>query len=293
MVEEKMSIDLIMNGLQQGSILAIIAYGIMIPFRFLDFADLTADGAYPLGGAICAFCISNGIHSLVAIPCSMICAGIMGICTALINLKFRVNSMLAGIILSTMAYSVNLRIMGKPNIALFDCGGLFDANISINMLIITTLLAVCMIPFAIFLRTNFGLRFRAVGLNPNFAKQQGISIEKYTIFGLFVAGSMFGLAGSLIVQLQNYMDVGIGVGILIHGLASLMIGEAMIGNASLNRQLLAPLLGALVYQQVQGTALSLGLAPSDLKFFTGTIVLLVIAFQKGGENASVTKNRIL
>jgi putative ABC transport system permease protein len=275
-----MTVDLVVNGLQQGLILAIIAYGIMIPFRFLDFADLTADGAYPLGGAICAVCMSSGIHPIVAIPCSMICTGMMGVCTALIHLKFRVNSMLAGIILSTMAYSVNLRIMGKPNIALFECGGLFDAHIGSNMLTIILLLAACVIPFALFLRTDFGLRFRAVGLNPNLAKQQGISIEKYTIFGLFMAGVLFGLSGSLIVQLQNYMDVGIGVGILIHGLASLMIGEAIVGNATLNRQLLAPLLGALVYQQVQGVALSLGLAPSDLKFFTGSIVLLVIALKK-------------
>jgi putative ABC transport system permease protein len=170
--------------------------------------------------------------------------------------------------------------MGKPNIALFNCGGLFDANIVGNMAIITALLASCVTPFAIFLRTDFGLRFRAVGLNPSFAEQRGISIEKYTVFGLFLAGAVFGLAGSLIVQLQNYMDVGIGVGILIHGLASLMIGEAMIGNIPQNRQLLAPLLGALVYQQIQGAALSFGLAPSDLKFFTGTIVLLVIALKK-------------
>ncbi|MDR0632063.1 MAG: hypothetical protein LBF54_02395 [Holosporaceae bacterium] len=278
-----MSIDLIMNGLQQGLILAIIAYSIMIPFRFLDFADLTADGAYPLGGAICAVCMLSGMHTMVAILCSMICAGAVGICTALITLKFRVNSMLAGIILSTMAYSVNLRIMGKPNIALFDCGGLFDSNIVGNMAIIVGILASCVFPFALFLRTDFGLRFRAVGLNPNLAKQQRISIEKYTVFGLFAAGAMFGLAGSLIVQLQNYMDVGIGVGILIHGLASLMIGETIIGNATLNRQLTAPLLGALVYQQVQGVALSLGLAPSDLKFFTGSIVLSVIAFKKWRE----------
>jgi putative ABC transport system permease protein len=275
-----------MNGLQQGLVLAIIAYGIMIPFRFLDFADLTADGAYPLGGAICAICISNGVHPAIAIPCSMICAGGMGVCTSLIYLKLRVNSMLAGIIMSTMAYSVNLRIMGRPNIALFDCGELFDANIVDNMLIICALLTCCVVPFAIFLRTDFGLRFRAVGLNQNLAKQRGISIEKYTIFGLFIACAIFGLAGSLIVQLQSYMDVGIGVGILIHGLASLMIGEAFIGNSTLNRQLLAPLLGALVYQQVQGAALSLGLAPSDLKFFTGTIVLLVIAIKRRKKNGT-------
>jgi putative ABC transport system permease protein len=181
---------------------------------------------------------------------------------------------------------MNLRIMGKPNIALFDCVGLFGDNIINNMLIITLLLAACIIPFAIFLRTDFGLRFRAVGLNPNFAKRQKISIGKYTCLGLFAAGAMFGLAGSLIIQLQNYMDVGIGIGILIHGLASLMIGEAIIGNSTLNRQLIAPLLGALVYQQVQGIALSMGLAPSDLKFFTGSIVLLVIALKKKEEKTA-------
>jgi putative ABC transport system permease protein len=279
-MERKMSFDLIINGLQQGLVLAIIAYGIMIPFRLLDFADLTADGAYPLGGAICAICLSSGIHPLVAISLGMMCAGIMGICTALIYLKLRVNSMLAGVILSAMAYSVNLRIMGKPNIALFDCGGLFGTNILINMLITTALLVGCMAPFGVFLRTDFGLRFRSVGLNPNLAKLQGISIERYTIFGLFIAGSMFGLAGSLIVQLQSYMDVGIGVGILIHGLASLMIGESIIGNGTSSRQLWAPLLGALVYQQMQGVALSFGLASSDLKFFTGAIVLAVIALKK-------------
>ncbi|MDR1361590.1 MAG: hypothetical protein LBJ16_00040 [Holosporaceae bacterium] len=274
-----MSIDLVLNGLQQGLVLAIIAYGIMIPFRFLDFGDLTADGAYPLGGAVCAVCIMGNVHPIVAIAISMVCAGLMGICTALIHLKYRINSMLAGIILSTMIYSVNLRIMGKPNVALFDCGGLFGSDIYTNMLVIMLFLLICMVPFALFLRTDYGLRFRAVGLNPGLAKLQGISIAKYTIFGLFIAGSSFGLAGSLMVQLQNYMDVGIGVGILIHGLASLMIGEAIVGNATLNRQLLAPVLGALVYQQIQGVALSFGLAPSDLKFFTGSIVLLVIALK--------------
>jgi putative ABC transport system permease protein len=275
-----MSFDLMLNGLQQGLILAVIAYGIMIPFRFLDFADLTAEGAYPFGGAICVVCITCGVHPALAVLLSVFCAGMLGVCTSLVHLKLHVNSMLAGIILSTMAYSVNLRIMGHPNIALFDCTGLFGTSIAYNMLIITTILAVCVVLFAVFLRTDFGLRFRAVGLNPILAKRQKINIDRYVMFGLFVAGGLSGLAGSLIVQLQNYMDIGIGVGILIHGLAALMVGEAIAGNATLNRQLLAPLLGALLYQQIQGIALSFGLAPSDLKFFTGGIVLLVISFKK-------------
>jgi putative ABC transport system permease protein len=189
--------------------------------------------------------------------------------------------MLAGIILSTMAYSVNLRIMGKPNIALFDCNSIFVQDIEINMLILAAIILICVLPFALFLRTDYGLRFRAVGLNQDFAKKQEISIEQYTVLGLFLAGGLSGLGGSLIVQIQSYMDVGMGVGIVIHGLASLMIGETVVGNSSLNRQLLAPLIGALLYQQIQGIALSFGLAPSDLKFFTGSIVLLVIALQSG------------
>lgn len=275
-----MSTELILNGLQKSLILAIIAYGIMIPFRFLDFSDMTAEGAYPLGGAICAVCVSSGIPIFPAILLSIIFTGIMGACTAIIYLKLKMNSMLAGIILSAMAYSINLRIMGKPNIALFEFAGLFNENISQNILIMLGILAICIIPFAIFLATDFGLRFRAVGLNPSFAKAQKISIKKYTILGLTIAGIMYGLAGSLIVQIQNYMDISIGVGILIHGLASLMIGEVILGTNSLGRQLLAPILGAVIYQQIQGLALSFGLAPSDLKFFTGAIVLIVIAVKK-------------
>lgn len=276
-----MSIDLILNGLSQGLILATVAYAVMIPFRLLDFADLTAEGAYPLGGAVCAACLSSGMHPLLAVISGVICAGVAGSLTALIHLKLKVNSMLAGIILSTMAYSVNLRIIGKPNISLFDCVGLFGGDVLGNILkLAIILILLIVVPLALFLRTDFGLRFRAVGLNPRFAERQGVNVESYTIFGLFLAGGLAGLAGGLMVQIQSYMDVGMGVGILIHGLASLMIGEAVVGNATPGRQLLAPLLGALLYQQIQGIALSLGLPPSDLKFFTGSIVLAVIALQK-------------
>ena len=275
-----MSIELILNGVQQGLILAIISFGIMIPFRFLDFSDMTAEGAYPLGGAICAVCVSSGISPSFSIFLGMFFAGLTGACTALINLNFKVNSMLAGIILSTMAYSVNLRIMGKPNISLFDCQSITSSDISVNIALLGLIAIICIVPFLLFLRTDFGLRFRAVGLNRNFSAFQGISVEKYTIFGLFLAGIFYGLAGSLVVQVQNYADIGMGTGILIHGLAALMIGEALVGNFSLVRQVSAPIIGALIYQQIQGVALAFGLAPSDLKFFTGLIVLAVLALKK-------------
>ncbi|PPE03389.1 ABC transporter permease [Holospora curviuscula] len=276
-----MTIELLYTGILQGLILAIIAFGIMIPFRFLDFPDLTAEGAYPLGGAVCACLMVAGIPKILAIMGAIIAGGLLAVGTSQVALRLKVNSLLAGIILSTMAYSVNLRIMGKPNIALFEMGGINLDLISLIMVVI-----LCIIPFALFLHTDFGLRFRTIGSNAKFAIKHGISVHKYTSLGLFIAGSMFGLAGSLIVQMQQFMDVGMGVGIVIHGLASLMIGESIVSNRTISKQLAAPIIGALIYQQIQGIALSFGLAPSDLKFFTGSIVLIVLAIQKGGKDVS-------
>lgn len=271
-----MTIELLHTGILQGLILAIIAFGIMIPFRFLNFPDLTAEGSYPLGGAVCASLLVVGMPHILAIILGVLSGGLLALSTAQVALRFKVNTLLAGIILSTMAYSVNLRIMGKPNIALFDVHGI---HFDVMSLVIIVML--CIIPFALFLYTDFGLRFKTIGSNPQFALNNRISINKYTSLGLFIAGSLFGLAGSLMVQIQQFMDVGMGVGILIHGLAGLMIGESIVGNNTISKQLSAPIVGALIYQQIQGLALSFGLAPSDLRFFTGSVVLIVIAIQKG------------
>ena len=276
-----MTIELLYTGVLQGLILTIIAFGIMIPFRFLNFPDLTAEGAYPLAGAVCASLMVAGIPQILAMMAGIVAGGLLAVGTSQVALRLKVNSLLAGIILSTMAYSVNLRIMGKPNIALFEMGG-----INLDLISLIMVVMFCIIPFALFLHTDFGLRFRTIGSNPKFAINHGISVNKYTSLGLFIAGSMFGLAGSLMVQIQQFMDVGMGVGIVIHGLASLMIGESIMGNRTIPKQLAAPMIGALIYQQIQGLALSFGLAPSDLKFFTGSIVLIVLAIQKGGQDVS-------
>ena len=208
----------------------------------------------------------------------------MGVATSLIHLRLKVNSLLSGIILSTMIYSLNLRFMGKPNISLFHTASLFSqnnllANIGLLLVIVVTLV----VPLALFLRTDIGLRLRAVGLNQAFARKQNISITAYTLLGLFLAGCFTGMAGGLIVQLQYYMDIGMGLGMVIHGLAALMIGEAIVGNKTVNKQLLAPVIGALIYQQIQGLVLFMGLAPSDLKFFTGSLVFVVIGLQRKKE----------
>lgn len=276
--------DLVLMGLQQGLILSLVAYGIMVPFRLLNFPDLTSEASYPLGGALCSVLIIYGVNYIYSTLIAVIVSGLIGVGTAFIYLRFKINSLLAGIIVSAMVYSINLRIMGKPNIALFDKQSLFlDMSITSKIILIGLVVISLALSLFMFLYTEKGLRFRAVGLNLDFARKQGISIKKYTCLGLFIANAYTGLAGALMVQAQSYMDIGIGVGIVIHGLASLMIGEAIIGNNSLKKQLLAPLIGALTYQQIQGIALFMGLAPSDLKFLTASVVLLVLSLPKDKE----------
>jgi putative tryptophan/tyrosine transport system permease protein len=278
-----MTTDFLLTGMLQGLILALVAYAIMIPFRLLNFPDLTAEGAYPLGGAVCTSLLLLHLNPVLAVIIAGLIAGLMGVATSIIHLRLKVNTLLAGIILSTMMYSVNLRLMGKPNIALFNTASLFNQNNAlVNILLLLAILLILLLPLALFLRTEIGLRLRAVGLNPAFARRQGISVAAYTILGLFIAGCFTGVAGGLIVQLQYYMDVGMGIGMVIHGLAALMIGEAIVGNHTINKQLIAPIIGALIYQQIQGVVLFIGLAPSDLKFFTGSLVLLVIGLQRKG-----------
>ena len=131
-----------------------------------------------------------------------------------------------------------------------------------------------------FLYTETGLRFRAVGANPIFAEKQGISITQYTILGLFVGNGLCGFAGSLMVQMQGYADIGMGVGIVVHALAALMIGEVIVRSRTIARAIVGPFCGALTYSQIQGFALAAGLAPSDMKFFTGAIVLAVLMLRK-------------
>ncbi len=275
-------IELIPSGLLHGAILAFIALGVMIPFKLLNLPDLTAEGAYPLGAVISACLILSGLNPIVATFAACLLAGTLGIATAYIHLRFKSPTLLVGIILSIMVYSLNLRLMGKSNLALFTHNTLFQMipdNIYIKIGFVFLLFCFLVIPLLHFFTTEIGLRFRAVGLNPNFAQRQGISLNSYLIVGFFIGNALAALAGSLMAQLQGYVDINMGVGIVIHALAALMIGECLIGTQTLTRQILAPFIGALVYQQIQGLALTIGLAPTDLKLLTGAIVLSLMMFR--------------
>lgn len=274
-------IEIAPSSLLQSLILSILVIGVTIPFKILNFPDLTGEGSYPLGGSLCAALIVADLSPSLSLTIAAIGAGIAGICTAVIHIKYKVNTLLAGIILSTMIYSVNLRAMGKPNLALFDSPNLFAnlSNIYAKIVILLIINCVIIAVLYFFLNTEKGLQLRCVGLNPNFAQRQGINLNKNIIAGLFMGNAFAGLAGGLLISLQNYADIGMGIGIIIHALAAMMIGEKLIGNNNILKMISAPLIGAIIYQQIQGLALSVGLAPSDLKLLTGAIVLGIIVLR--------------
>lgn len=270
--------------LLQGIIYGFVALGVMIPFRMLSFPDLTAEGSFPLGGAVAAAAIAGGFDPLTATLLALFAGFLAGCSTALIHLTLRLNTLLCGIIVLTMLFSVNIRIMGKPNQALFAFDNMFDVVLGSHSRVLTSqILLVAALVFAmglllfLFLKTEFGMAMRAVGANQLMARAQGISIWKHTILGIGMAGALCAGGGAVMAQNQAFADVNMGFGVLLNGLAALIVGETLFGRKTLARQIMAPVFGAIVYYQVISMALALGLEPSDLKFLTGAFVLVMLA----------------
>lgn len=270
--------------LLQGIIYGFVALGVMIPFRMLSFPDLTAEGSFPLGGAVAAAAIAGGFDPLTATLLALFAGFLAGCSTALIHLTLKLNTLLCGIIVLTMLFSVNIRIMGKPNQALFAFDNMFDVLLgsyarvlTSQILMVAGLVFVMGLLLFLFLKTEFGMAMRAVGANQLMARAQGISIWKHTILGIGMAGALCAGGGAVMAQNQAFADVNMGFGVLLNGLAALIVGETLIGRKTLARQIFAPVFGAIVYYQVISMALALGLEPSDLKFLTGAFVLIMLA----------------
>ncbi len=271
--------------LVQGLAYALVALAVMIPFRILSVPDLSSEGVFPLGACVAAALIAAGVSPIAATLAAIVAGFFAGVTTALIHLKFRVHSLLAGILTITMLWSVNLRVLGKPNQPIFGQPNLFDwispailMNLNLQILVFAVLLAVLVGALWWGLQTHAGLALRGVGANPSLAPALGVNVVLYTSAGLGLASCFSALAGALLAQQQGYGDVGMGVGMLVNGLASVIIGESITGRRTLLRQVLAPVVGSIAYYQLASLALSIGLEPSDLKIATGGFVLLTIGW---------------
>jgi putative ABC transport system permease protein len=279
----------------QSLLYAFVALAIMLPFRVLNFPDLTSEGTFPLGAAVCAAVVVAGANPFVGLVLAALAGFLAGCATGWIHERIKVNTLLCGIIVLTMLYSVNLRVMGQPNVPLFNFENVFGALLGARkneslwqgIALGAAVLAVCGLVYW-FLRTRIGTAMRAVGASVAMARAQGVNVAAYTIVGLGLANALAALAGGLLAQNQGFADVNLGFGVLINGLAALILGETLIGTRTVLRQVLAPVVGSLVYYQVISAALAAGMRPSDLKFVTGLFVLATLAIpaiRSGGEGA--------
>ncbi len=269
--------------LEQGLAYGLVALGIVITFRILAFPDLTVDGSFPLGAAVVARLITEGVPPVYSIIAAIICGFLAGCCTGLLNTKLKINSLLAGILMMTILYSVNLRIMGRSNIQLLTVNTLLtplenlDVNRFIPIIAFFLLVALC-IKFLtdMFLHTQIGFAMRATGDNEQMIRTLGVNTDNMTVMGIGISNAFVALSGALVAQDQGFADVGMGIGMIVAGLASIIIGEALFGKRTVQRLTLAAIVGSIIYKFIISLGLRLGLAPTDLKMATGVMVILAL-----------------
>ncbi|MDE1181912.1 ABC transporter permease [Paraburkholderia sp.] len=275
-------IGLVPVGMMQGLTYALIAIAIMIPFRILNFSDMTGEGAFPFGACVCAKLLMVGLNPVMALLGGALAGFVAGLVTGYIHEKAKINTLLCGILVLSMLYSVNIRVMGQPNSALFAFPSIFSWLPEDGGGYLPRILMLGAIDIAIgamvlwFLGTQHGLAMRAIGSSPSMAKAQGINVKVYTLVGLGLANMFAALGGAMLAQNQGFADVNMGFGVLVNGLAALLLGEAVIGNRSMTRQVIAPVLGSIIYFQLISAVLAIGFQPSDLKLVTALFVLLTL-----------------
>ena len=279
--------------LEQGLAYGLVAIGIVITFRILAFPDLTVDGSFPLGAAVVARLIMEGVPPIYGILMAIIIGFLAGCCTGLLNTKLKINSLLAGILMMTMLYSINLRIMGRSNIQLLTVHTLLtplenlDVNRFIPIIAFFFVVTLCMKFLTdMFLHTQLGFAMRATGDNEQMIRTLGVNTDSMTVLGLGISNAFVALSGALVAQDQGFSDVGMGIGMIVAGLASIIIGEALFGKKTVQRMTLAAVLGSIIYKLIISVGLRLGLAPTDLKMATGVMVILALgipALKKGKE----------
>jgi putative ABC transport system permease protein len=281
-----MSLIASLGAIEIGLIFGLVALGVFLSFRIINFPDLTVDGSFPLGGAVAAALIVSGWNPFVATAVAMLAGALAGYLTAWLNVHLRIMQLLASILVMIALYSVNLRIMGKPNVALIndptvfslvEFGGIPDYWLKPLVLLVIVIAAKLLID--LFFASEAGLAMRATGNNPRMARAQGISTDRLTVWGLALSNGLVALAGALFVQTQGGADISMGIGTIVIGLAAVIIGETILPARSLVVTTLACLLGAVLYRFFIALALNsdfIGLKAQDLNLVTAVLVAFAL-----------------
>ena len=265
--------------IEQSLIFAIMVLGVYISFRILNFPDMTVDGTFPLGAAISAKLLTMGINPYLSLVVALLAGALAGAITGIIHVKLKVKDLLAGILIMTALYSVNLRIMGKSNIPLFEEDNIFNTDYSI-MITIVVLILISKILLDYLLKTKFGFALKALGDNENLVISLGLNEKKYKIYGLMIANAFVAFSGAILAQYQGFADVGMGTGTIVIGLASIIIGDTLFGKSRKIAGTTIVIIGSIIYRGVVALTLSIGMDASDLKLITSVIVILILWIQR-------------
>jgi putative ABC transport system permease protein len=268
--------------LEIGLIYGIVAAGIYLTFRVINFPDLTCDGSFPFGAAVSAVMIQAGYDPYISVIFALVAGGLAGFLTGILNVYLKIEDLLAGIIVAFMLYSVNLRVMGSsPNITFVDANTIFtDGNVTLKIGLIVLFVAALL---SYILITDFGLGLRSIGQNRQFASSCGINVKATTIIGLTLSNAMIGMCGSIFAQHQCFCDISQGVGCLVMGLASVIIGEKILRLGNIVYSIAACVVGSVIYRIFIAFAIHsdfFGFKTQDLNLVTGLMIIVVMASRK-------------
>ncbi|MFK4784433.1 ABC transporter permease [Fusobacterium sp. MFO224] len=269
---------MLVGTLEQSLIFAIMVMGVYISFRILDFPDMTVDGSFPLGASIVASCLVKGMNPILALVLAIIGGSIAGFITGYINVKYKIANLLAGIIVMTGLYSINIKIMGRSNISLFTVKHLFSLNVN-KLLMIGIIVIICKIVLDFLFKTKFGFILKALGDNETLVETLGVNKSKLKIYGLIISNAIVALSGGLYAQYQGFADVGMGTGTIVTGLASIIIGETIIKNRRRFALTTTVIVGTIIYKIIITLALKIGFNASDLKLISSIIVVVILALK--------------
>ena len=281
-----MNLVAFVGAIEIGLVFGLVALGVFLSFRVLAFPDLTVDGSFPLGAAVTATLIVNGVDPYLATAVALVAGALAGLLTAFLNLRFGILHLLASILTMIALYSINLRIMGRPNVAIlneptvlspFQGHGL--ANMYVKPLFASIVILVTGVLLARFLLSDYGLAMRATGANPRMARAQGVDTTRTTYVGMAISNALVGLAGALFAQINGFADVTMGTGTIVVGLAAVIVGEAIFGSGSVVTWIVGCIAGSIIYRIAVAIALNagfLGLNASDLNLVTAVLVAVAL-----------------
>lgn len=279
--------NVLINALEQGLIYAFMALGVLLTFEMLGFPDLTVEGTFPLGAAVTARAVVDGINPLAAVLLGSLACALAGAATGLMHTKLKVNNILAGILTTSAIYTVMLRVMGRPNTPLLAHDnvygqvlgwfGLAQSHLTMILGLAVAVLAARLV-LGWFLSTDLGLAVRATGHNERMIRNLGVNTDNTKLLALIISNALVGLSGALACQMQGFADVGMGIGVLVAAIASVIIGETLFtfGRRSVGFLLTGVILGSILYRGVLALALRLGLPAHDFKLITAVLVLAAL-----------------